>query len=60
MKLNFSHPLYVSSGSDRDVLKIKIKQPNLFRAKKDGLSPMPPLTLTGKIPLLMADEEEFR
>ena len=60
LKLNFTNPLYVSTGEERDILRITFEQPSLFKSQLDGLTLEPEYTIEGKIPGQMVSEEEFK
>jgi len=59
IKLNFTNPLFVSTGDERDILRITFEQPSLFKSQLDGLTLVPEYTIKGKIPGQMVSEEEF-
>lgn len=59
LKLHFQNPLYVSVGSQRDVIVLQIN-PLIFRSATDGASPTPANTIIrALIPPQMQSEKEF-
>ena len=59
IKLDFSNPIMVSTGDQKDKLKIIFEFPSLFRSASDGRVLEDNFTISTDVPLQMQSEAEY-